>query len=189
MAGISVTAELQDRSGRERLDEVLGRLSELRPFFQSVGELLQASTKDRFRQETAPDGTPWTPLKPATVRARKRRGKSQIAILRESGHLAGSNRTEVSGTGVEIGSPVEYAAIHQLGGTINIPARQGTVRLARKRKGVAGRRFAKKTSKTAEVRNVSIPGYSVTIPARPYFGLTATNEADILDMAEDWLNR
>ncbi|ARE40901.1 Phage capsid and scaffold [Rhodovulum sp. P5] len=188
MAGIVITAELKDRVARARLAEILATLSDRRPLFQQIGERLQSSTKDRFRSESGPDGRPWVPLAPATIKARKKRGRAQISILRETGVLAGSIVTQASNDEVRIGSPVAYAAIHQLGGTISIPARQGTVYFGRKRK-TGPRRFAKKKNKTSEAHVVAIPAYTITIPARPYLGLSIADEAAIVEEAEDWLSR
>lgn len=189
MAGIVITAEIQDADVRARLGDLMVRLSQRRVLFQQIGDRLQSSTKDRFRAGTGPDGQKWTPLKPATIKKRQRRRKAQIAILRESGHLAGSIVTEVSDYQVRVGSPVEYAAIHQRGGTIAIPARDGTVYFARKRKDHPGRRFGKRENKTSEAVKVAIPAYTVTIPARPYLGLSPGDETAILEEVEDWLSR
>ena len=63
------------------------------------------------------------------VKARTRAGQLPLTILRSNSKgkigssLAGSINARSTNDEVRIGSPVEYAAIHQLGGTIQKPAR------------------------------------------------------------------
>tara|TARA_R110000868_G_scaffold368852_1_gene631989 strand:- start:12221 stop:12790 length:570 start_codon:yes stop_codon:yes gene_type:complete len=187
MAGIiSFDTELRDEAARLALQDMLDRMDDKRPFYASVGERLLTSTKDRFRQQTAPDGTPWKPLRPRTVKDREVAGLTPIAILRARGHLAGSINYVATSEQVSVGSPVEYAAIHQLGGTINKPARQAKIYRMKDDNGQVGRRFVKK-SDANHVTDVTIPAHKINIPARPYLGLTAADEEGILEDAQDWL--
>lgn len=183
---IGFDAELSELSARQALDEMLKRMDDRKPFYKSVGDRMLGSTKDRFFQEDGPDGTPWAALRRATVRSRERRKQLPIQMLRATGYLAGSIHAEVSSTEVRVGSPVEYAAIHQLGGTIQRPARQAKIYRKKDSTGQVGRRFVAK--KDADyVTDVSIPAYTITIPARPFLGLTAGDEAGIFEDAEAWL--
>lgn len=157
-----------------------------RPFFEQVGEHLMTSTGRRFALDTAPDGTKWAPLKPGTIKSRIRRGKSPAGILRDHGLLRGSISAESSNDDVRIGSPSPYAAIHQLGGTIDMPARQQTLYLKRNRKGEIGRRFVSKKAAN-HTETVQRSAHKLTITARPFLGISAADQQDILDMAGDWL--
>lgn len=188
MSGISIKAELRDQAARQELEDLLGRMSDTRGFYASVGERLLASTKDRFREQNAPDGTPWTPLRPKTIKERERKKLTPIAILRARGYLAGSINYQAGDDEVRIGSPVEYAGIHQLGGTIEIPSRQAKIYRKKDERGNVGRRFVKK-SEADTVTDVTIPAYSITIPARPYLGFTPDDEEAVLEDAVDWLSR
>ena len=116
MTGFSMKVELRDSAARQSLQGLLDRMDDRAGFFGVVGEIILASSKDRFATETDPDGTPWAVLSPRTIAARRSRGKSQIAILRDTGRLAGSINYEATASEVLVGSPLEYAAIHQLGG-------------------------------------------------------------------------
>ena len=142
--------------------------------------------------QSGPDGRAWTPLASATVKARTRRGQTPITILRSNSKgkigssLAGSINARVTDDEVRVGSAVEYAAIHQLGGTINKPARQGQIFRRRGKDGTVGRRFVKK--KEADVvTEVAIPAHAITIPARPFLGISVADQADIFEAAERWL--
>lgn len=187
MTGISITVDLDDIVARDRLQDMLDRMDRREPFFKDVGQALTNSVRRRFATETGPDGAPWTALSPRTVRARTRRRRSALSILRERGLLAGSIHYRADNDSVAVGAVPEYAAIHQFGGTINMPARSGTVWFGRKRAGQAGRRFAKKKNKTSEARAVQIGAYTITIPARPYLGISAEDEISIQQAAERWL--
>lgn len=186
MAGISLKAELDTTEAQKKLRAMVQLMGRKRPFFEDVGNLLVASIGRRFRAQRAPDGTPWAPLKPATIKARKRRGRSKISILRETGRLAGSINYQASEDEVRIGSPDERAAIHQLGGTIEMPARAAKIYRRKLKDGTVGRRFVKK-SKANHVTDVTIGAHSITIPARPFLGVSAEDQADILAAAERWL--
>lgn len=186
--GASFTVEVDDREIREALDAILARMEDTRPFLQDIGQLLMNSVQENFRREQAPDGTPWTPLRPGTIKDRLRARRSAKGILRRSGMLYGSIAWQLEGDGVRVGASTAYAAIHQFGGSIDRKARSGTVWHGRLRKGVAGRRFAKKTNKTSTATPVQIGAHTITMPARPFLGVSPTDERRILEAAERWLS-
>ncbi len=194
MTGISISAELQIREAQAQLRGLLARMADLRPFLNAVGDRIIGSTGENFRREAGPDGKPWMPLAPATVKARQRKGQTPITILRSNSKgrigsaLAGSINKEVGDNEVRIGSPKETAAIHQLGGTIQKPARAAKIYRLRGKDGNIGRRFVKK-SKANVVTDATIPAHSITIPARPFIGISGADEAGILEDAGDWLTR
>lgn len=173
---IMIAAELRDEATAQ-LRMLLDRMSNRQGFFKAVGDQLVGSTGENFRGEHDPSGAPWVPLAPATIRARQRRGKSQIRILSETGVLSGSVHAEATNNDVRIGSAVPYAAIHQLGGTVQKQAGS---------RWMAGRRFARR-DKHPEGRDVGIRAHAITIPARPYLGVSADDEVSIMEMAEAWL--
>ena len=76
---------------------------------------------------------------------------------------------------MEVGTNVVYAAIHQFGGII--PPHIIRARRARALR-IPGIGFR---------RAVHHPGG--TIPARPYLGLSDTDERVIQDLTEDWLRK
>ncbi|MFB2531021.1 phage virion morphogenesis protein [Paracoccus sp. p3-h83] len=190
MPAISFDVQFDDQEARERLRALVDRIDRPKSFFSEVGQKLAASTRERFRTELAPDGSAWTPLHPMTIKARMKRSRAAIRILSERGYLAGSIRHEASDQGVKVGSVLkDYSAIHQLGGTIDMPARSRTLRFRSVPKAEgAGRRFAKKTRKKGVTeQTVSIPAYQITIPARPFLGISANDQEDIFEAAERWL--
>jgi phage virion morphogenesis protein len=149
MAGIELNTEIRDQVTSEVLDQIVRNMGSLRPALMEIGEHLQGSVEERFRTETDPEGQPWEPLSPLTL-ANKRNDK----ILTESGGpgLRGSIHYQVGSNSLEQGTNKIYGAIHQLGGTIR--------------------------AKRAPALAIGRPGGAfalvkqVTIPARPYLGLS-----------------
>lgn len=174
---ITITATLDDADAAARLQALMARMDNRRGFLESVGDLLVGSAGRNFIGEHGPDGSPWTPLRPATIRARTKARRSQIRILSESGTLAGSIHAEATDDEVRIGSAVPYAAIHQLGGTIRKDAGS---------RWMAARRFAKRAERPDGAEK-AIRAHTITIPARPFLGISPQDEVSILEMAERWL--
>ena len=106
--GSSVVVEIAPRDrALARLAAVLSHPDDI---MDRIGRYLVASTHRRFERERAPDGTPW--LKSARVIAEG--GQT----LTDTGRLRGSIAYVLTdgGRGVEVGTNVVYAAIHQFGG-------------------------------------------------------------------------
>lgn len=180
MAGTRVEFKVDDREAME----MLARQAEPpgSDLMNRIGEMLQASSQDRFKTQTAPDGTAWQPLK-ARYAKRKKYNADKILTLR--GYLRSGIRHQVTGDdAVEVGANLAYAAIHQLGGDIDMPARQSTVSF----KTEAGRKlFAKRGAKGAAERQVSIGKHTVTMPARPYLGISQADDQEIREIILDWV--
>lgn len=142
-----------------RLDAALGNPLEL---FQDLGEYLVKSTTDRFPTGRAPDGSVWAPKSPTTLAAygaRKTNRMDTRPLFGPSGALSSTINYEAFGDRVEWGSPMIYAAVQQFGAA----------------KGAFGR-----TS-----RNGPIPWGN--IPARPFAGISAEDEVQMLDIVAEWL--
>lgn len=90
------------------------------------------------------------------------------SILYETGTLSRSIDYLADNDSIMIGSGLVYARIHQEGGTIVPKAAAALVF-----------RLGDRWVRTGKV----------TMPARPYLGLSADNQADVIEAAEDWLGR
>ncbi|PYF08235.1 phage virion morphogenesis protein [Rhodobacter viridis] len=181
MAGISISVELQEATARQALRDMLARMGDLRPFYKGVGEILLNSARERFDSQSGPNGAPWAPLKPATVRARIKKNQLPLMILQsntngKNSSLKASLNAIPSDKDVRVGSPVLWAAIHQLGGTINKDAGS---------RYMVGRRFAKRDKEGGN--DVAIKAHTIRIPARPYIGVSDLDQERILEAAEEWL--
>jgi len=114
---------------RVRLDGLRGQLNDqrIRAALTGVGEYLLLETDNCFRDERAPDGTPWPPLKlQAKTLFRRRFGRTpgfkqeavyrkRRKILTDTGRLRGSIAYRVSGNQVAVGTNVIYARTHNQG--------------------------------------------------------------------------
>ena len=194
MTGFSTRFEFVDEGASARLQDMLSRMDQRRPLFAAIGEVLLRSTSENFRNQRGPDGMPWTPLRPQTVRQRQRRKQLPLTILRSNTRgkagspLAGSVNSQATEDELRIGTPVVYGAIHQFGGTIDRPARAARIYRDRDADAMPGRRFVRK-EKARHVSEVTIPAHRIRIPARPYIGISAGDQMQILELAEDWLSR
>jgi phage virion morphogenesis protein len=187
MAGaqINITATVTvDAPELKALQERLAAPSDLS---HRIGEYMQEAIQRRFSDQRAPDGTPWQELDPAYAK-RKKYNRDKVLTLR--GYLRRSIRYQPNLSGPDsavIGTNLEYAAIHQFGGEIQAPERQGTVRL----RSVAGRvLFAKKKqTRGVTAKDVTIKAHTIKIPARPFLGVSDQERVHLADIVRDWLMR
>ena len=141
-----------------QLKAIQARVDDTAGMFRHIGAAVAASTQERFNTGTGPDGVAWAP----SARAKREAGQTLVKTAR----LKGSIFQQSSASGVSVGTNVIYAAIHQFGGTI-LP-KAGAYLSFR-----VGGRFVR-------VRQV-------TMPARPFLGLDADDEVEILATARDWI--
>jgi len=179
MAGAQtvIDIDINDAEIQAALNQLAAKLGDLTPFFKDVGETLLNSTRERFRTQTAPDGTAWAALSPA-YRARKPSHKDKPLTL--SGVLRGTLTKQVDKDSLRIGTPLTYGATHQFG------AAKGSFGTVTATINAYSRRT--KTGSTtvkAHTRRMSVPWGN--IPARPFLGLSAEDRNDLLDALNDYL--
>lgn len=112
MAGVRINIEFEDSEIRTAMNRLLAAGQDMTPLMRDIGEHLLNTTRERFSDETAPDGTPWAPLS-ETTRQRKKRNADRI--LTERGFLRGGLAYRATSDQVEVGSPSIYAGTHQFG--------------------------------------------------------------------------
>jgi len=115
MAGAYVEVKIDDSRFKRSISELLARLVDTTPLMAEIGEIVVESVQRNFEEKQAPDGTPWKPLAPATVRARAKKGRSAEDILIFNRILMGSVHPEAHRDHVDIGTNIVYAAVHQFG--------------------------------------------------------------------------
>ena len=147
----------------EALGEASRRLSDMTPIHHSIGNYVVRATKERFKKGIDPDGNAWTPKKQATIDRYKERGDGNRPdpLIGPSKRLSSEIAQYADAQGVEIGSALEYPAVMQNG------AKQGA--------------FGKSP------RGGPIPWGD--IPARPWLGLSEEDEANIIDIADEYLEQ
>lgn len=81
-----------------------------------IAAILERSTTKRFNTKTAPDGSRWAGLKPATLRAKaKKDGGERGGILVDRGDLYESLTAFANDKMAVVGTPQLYAQYHQTG--------------------------------------------------------------------------
>jgi len=114
MAGIHLTIDASALAPLQARVQGMGQL-DTRSLMAQLGEYLQSSTQDRFKTQTAPDGSAWQVLFPHTL---KRKKHNPQKVLTERDFLRKNIRYQVLGsTTVQVRSNSVYAAMHQFGGT------------------------------------------------------------------------
>ena len=102
-----------------RIRRLAAGIADTEPLLDAVGAELESQTRRRIESEgPAPDGSPWEPW--SDRYARTRHG-NQGQLFAE-GDLLDSIQSLVHADFVETGSNLVYAAIHQFGGTPDMPA-------------------------------------------------------------------
>ena len=165
MAGLSINIKVDDAGVKAALNALSARVSNMAPVMRMIGDTLKNDALRNFKEQHAPDGTPWQALSRVTLLARAHRlsggkgthtkkgkiraGAQRIMntaqILLDRGQLRASITVqEATATSVTVGSRSIYAAIHQFGG---------------------------KTGR----------GHKTAIKARPFIGMSPNAERDILD--------
>lgn len=152
MPGVQFHFHLDDYAALDALERVAVGAIDLEPLMKDIGQSILASTIERIAvTNEAPDGAPW----PQSFRAQEKGGPT----LFETGHLLSTLNSEPFGNQVVVGSNLPYAGIHQTGGTIR-PRNEDRL-----------------SFKLADGSFASVG--EVTIPARPYLGISQTDEIEI----------
>lgn len=171
-----LSVKLNNESLTASLKQLALKGADLEPFMMAVGESLVASTKQRFIDSKAPDGTPWASNTETTLarhlaqysgnfkkrggltkRGQQRLG-SKKPLLGETKSLSTTINWQLEGNVLHIGSPMEYAATQHFG------AKRGAF-------GVYNNRPA--------------PWGDIT--ARPFLGISSEDETAILNLLQDYL--
>ena len=166
MSGAVLITRMDISDAQAGFGRLAAVMSDTTPVMRAIGTGLVSNTQDRFDAGQDPDGAAWTALNPVYAA-----GKRGPGILRESGMrggLQGSITYRAAASSVEVGSGKIYAAIHQFGGTI-LPKSGGRL--------------------VFRMGNRIVQARSVTIPARPYLGISSEDQVMILDVVEGALAR
>lgn len=161
----TIEAEFDDAMVLEAFARLRAAGREAQPLMAQIGSAMVDSTRMRFTSNVAPDGRRWDALRPA-YDAFRRPGP----ILVQSGALRGSITFRAGSGDVQWGSNMIYAGVHQRGAKI-VPKQAKALAF---RLGSGG---------------PFVRARSVTIPARPYLGISAEDGEEIVELAERYLVR
>lgn len=161
MASISIRVD----GGAPKLLAKMKDLSNLdkKSLNEAMAEMLRESTLERFKQSRGPSGKRWK----TSIRAAQSGGKTLI----DTAQLRNSIKSAADDTGFAVGTNVVYAGTHQRG------APNRTIR-----------------AKTARGLRFRVNGHFVTkqqvqvsIPARPFLGVSEDDLEEIEAMLEDFV--
>ena len=122
-----IEIKIDNNDVERKLLELAQKSENLRPLMKNIAGIFASATEENFKNEGRPDK--WTELSEATKKQRTKQKKWPGQILQVSGQLASSISTQYDDESAVIGSNLDYAAIHQLGGQagknkkVEIPAR------------------------------------------------------------------
>lgn len=160
MSSISVRIEGEVDALLARLEQMSG--IDKAGVMNAIAEGLRTSTVERFASEESPEGTRWEP----SIRVARQGGKT----LTRSVGLKNSIKAQADGTGAAIGTNLVYAATHQFGDERTIRAKE-----------------SKYLRFQIGDRWVSVPSVRVSIPARPFLGISEEDEEEIKAILDEAL--
>lgn len=115
-----LTITVDDSAFRQYLADLQGRLGDLTPVMQSIGQEMETRISARFETETDPDGKAWQPWADATRDTYPEDGNHRI--LDRYGDMLGSLNWDADATSVRVGFGQTYATFHEFG-TKKMPRR------------------------------------------------------------------
>lgn len=187
MTGIRETITVEDKEINAALTRVERAGGDTAALMREVAGAMLFSVQRRFETESAPDGSKWPAHAPRTAKARanrKTRGNAPITpkLLRQTNRLYKSISSEASSSEAAVGTNLDYARIHQTGGTITQYPQSRKVKFRE----VGGRtRFAKKAHKRAFEKPVTFGQRTIVVPARPYLGFSEDDRQTLLRIANE----
>ncbi|MEO7691286.1 MAG: phage virion morphogenesis protein [Sphingomonas sp.] len=171
MAGADFRIDIEGGEAVERRLALLAdRFGNLQPLMETIGQVLATDAEDNFEGEHSPDGAPWK----KSQRVLEHGGKT----LQLSRRLRMSITYRAGASSVEVGTNVVYARRHQEG--FHGPERVASFK--RTMREVFGVRLA-------EPIEVTVGAFTrqANTPARPFLGMSAGAQAEILHHAEAYI--
>lgn len=107
---------LDDLQAQTKLKQIALQLQHPRKLYGVLGETLKKIHNQRFKDQKSPSGEPWAALSPQYAAYKAKKGKGN-RILKFEGALSQRTAYNYDDRGVEFGSPMKYARVHQFGST------------------------------------------------------------------------
>lgn len=166
-----------DEELKRLLDNIKRRGNSLRVPMKRTGILMLRSTDKNFKAQGRPNK--WKPLKQATIDKRRKEGKG-AKILQDNGRLKQSIVYLAGNNEVAIGTNVEYARIHNQGGTVRIPPM--TIRP----KNASALHWVQ-NGKHVFAKKADIPARKVNMPKRTFLMFQKEDKNNIVRIFRDYL--
>jgi len=131
--------------------------------------------------------TPWKALAKSTQKSYAKQGRSLKPTLEYSGALIRSVSVVRNGRQINVSANLPYAAIHQYGGTIDVPTHKRTIYFKIGKDGKPYFVSPKKKGKKGVIdKTVTVPAYKIDIPARPYLNINQDGINQIIDIVRKY---
>lgn len=171
MAGAKFTVEFDSRQVLATLEQLLQATGDLRPVFQDIGEYLDLAHRERWDKEVSPDGTPWEPLSDATLRRRALKGVSRGKGQKRKSLTTRKGNTKIGAIRAlaNAGILVESGGLRE---TLRYYATDSGLEFGSDRPYGATHQFGRSEA---------------GIPARPWLGVSRSDETEILDILQTHL--
>lgn len=190
MAGvrIEITRNLASPAIARAMTELEGPARQL--MLKDMGEYLLGSTRERAARQVSPDGTAWQALSPRYKR-QKDKQRPGLPMLKFDNHMLGPSmfswQVDRATGDLLVGTNAPYGAAQHFGHTYQRKARAQELYFSYKA-GVVSPRFVKKR-KSNFAQAVNIGAHTVTLPGRPWLGLSAQDETELVEIGKDHLAR
>ncbi|MBA1445867.1 MAG: phage virion morphogenesis protein [Chromatiales bacterium] len=172
-AALKINVEINDHVIQQALTRLADAGAGMKPAFADIGEYLLISTKERFDAQESPDGEPWAQLADSTLRRKMLKG-----VRRGKGQKRKSLTTQRGNTKIGAVRALSNDLILVLRGylrdTLAYDATSGGLEFGTNREYGATHQFGD------DDRN---------IPARPFLGLSADDEAEIIEILQEHLEQ
>ena len=108
---------LDDAALQARLAEAVAKLRQPRELMDRIGAKLERNINDRFINKTDPNGQPWAPLRPSTIKRylKKYDGNIPGSLLQRTRHMRDSLTHNAGDDFMEVGFGDRIAAFHETG--------------------------------------------------------------------------
>ncbi len=160
---------------QKRIKKFNDKFDKTETLLRSVATIMYQSVMQNFREEGT-DVVKWKPLAPLTIALRRKgRKKASPKILQDTGYLKNSIYPIFTKDMASVGTNVEYAKLHQFGGTSKVPAMFiEPVRKKALRFVIGGKVIFSKYA--------NIPERIAKVPARPFLWLRKEYKERILNL-------
>lgn len=189
MAGAKIEIHTDAGDARQPIAQAAAAIgpSGLPLMLGDMGEYLLSSTRERAARQVSPDGTPWQALSPRYRRA-KEKARPGLPMLKYDWHMLGDRfswQVDEAAGALYVGTAAPYGAAQQFGHVYQRAARSQELYFKMKGNAVAPRFVKRKKANFAQT--VNIAAHQVTLPARPWLGLSDADEGELLRIAEKHL--
>ena len=162
-----ITIQIDDRDVMRALNALRSRVRDMTPAMRAAAQVLRSDILERFDAQTSPDGSAWKPLSAASILSRARRHAP-----------AGYRKRRAQTVARFAGGAKALLDTGQLRNSIKVLRVSSTEALVGTRLPYAAiHHFGGKAGR----------GRKVTIPARPFMGLSRDGKQEIIDTLRRYL--